>query len=178
MTRNDGDELAARRSARIIEAARLSMVRTSGVEGARRVLERGAARLIKKGYARGVPGLCPAPEEDRPVCRRVVAEGAGLCPKHLAEAERIERRLAATERKEAREAARSAAEARRKATPAKVRSEGTAGRTAQEKAKAGRPGHSEPYRPFTGQCTGLNSKKKPCRLPALEGSDRCEHHPR
>lgn len=108
----------------------------------------------------------------------------GLCAVHLAEAERIERRLAAAERQEARraaadeKAAASAAERGRKATPTKVPAGAAKGSRKAQGAVAGHRPHSQPFREFEGQCTGLNSKGRRCRKPAEEGSDRCEHHPR
>ena len=194
--RGDGDELAARRSARIIETARLAMVAAgepaaraaranASVAKARRTLKRGAAELVAEGFVRGAPGPSCVPNGeigwvDLGVCRAVTASGArckapataedGWCGQHRAVA--------------ARKAAMAATESGRRTEPAKARTGATAGRQrpekapAKAKAKTGRPGHSEPFRPFPGQCTGLNSKRKPCRLPALEGSDRCEHHPR
>ena len=167
MSNRDGrDELAARRSARIIEQARLAMVAAgepaaraaraaSNVRKARRKLERGARELLAEGYARRAPGTCAATRRSGAPCTSKAVEG-GLCAEHLA----------AAERKAAKEARRSDAESGRKPEPAKTPAKPAAARQRPQD------------RPFEGQCTGLNSKGKPCRLPALPGGDRCQHHPR
>ena len=113
MSNGDGrDELAARRSARIIEAARLLMVEArkpenvvaranASVAKARRTLKRGAAELVAEGFVRGAPEPSPVPYGDGEIgwvdlvfCRAVTASGArckapataedGWCGQHRA----------------------------------------------------------------------------------------------